>query len=107
MITVTKKQASLALVVVAFATIMIAGSVASSTGSAFANRDRHNSEHFNHFDHFNHFNHFDHFNHFNHFDHFSHNFIHSHHHGKTSHIDQSIGQGCGQDTSSFGAVPAH
>ncbi len=40
MISVTKKQTSLALVVVAFATIMIAGTIASS-GSAFAWRERH------------------------------------------------------------------
>ena len=53
MISVTKKQTSLALVVVAFATIMIAGTIASS-GSAFAWRERHNFDHF-------HFNHFDHF----------------------------------------------
>ncbi len=96
MITATKKQSSLALVVVAFATIMMAGSIA---GNAFAG----NRDDFNHFDHFNHFNHFDHFNHFNHFDHFNH-FNHSHHHGKTSHIDQSIGQACNQDASSLGVT---
>jgi hypothetical protein len=84
MITATKKQSSLALVVVAFATIMMAGSIA---GNAFAG----NRDDFNHFDHFNHFNHFDHFN-------------HSHHHGKTSHIDQSIGQACNQDASSLGVT---
>ena len=78
MISVTKKQASLALVVVAFATIMIAGTIAASTGSVFANRDRH---HFNNFE----------FNHFN----------HSKHNGKRSHTDQSISQGCVQPTSSF------
>ena len=78
MITATKKQSSLALVVVAFATIMMAGSIA---GNAFAG----NRDDFNHFDHFNHFN-------------------HSHHHGKTSHIDQSIGQACNQDASSLGVT---
>jgi hypothetical protein len=81
MISVTKKQASLALVVVAFATIMIAGSIASSTGSAFANRERHNFEHFSHFDQFNHFN-------------------HSNHHGKSSHTDQSINEQCNQPSHS-------
>jgi len=50
MISVTKKQASLALVVVAFATIMIAGTIAASTGSVFAWRDRHHSDHFNNFE---------------------------------------------------------
>ena len=49
MISVTKKQTSLALVVVAFATIMIAGTIASS-GSAFAWRERHHHDHFSHFD---------------------------------------------------------
>jgi hypothetical protein len=78
MISVTKKQTSLALVVVAFATIMIAGTIASS-GSAFAWRERHHHHHFGHFDHFGHFN----------------------HHGKKSHTDQSIDQGCIQPTSSF------
>jgi hypothetical protein len=77
MISVTKKQASLALVVVAFATIMIAGTIAASTGSVFANRDRH---HFNNFE----------FNHFN----------HSKHNGKRSHTDQSIDQGCVQPSHS-------
>jgi hypothetical protein len=81
MISVTKKQASLALVVVAFATIMIAGTIAASTGSVFAWRDRHHSDHFNSFE----------FNHFN----------HSKHNGKRSHTDQSIDQGCVQPTSSF------
>ena len=80
MISVTKKQTSLALVVVAFATIMIAGTIASS-GSAFAWRERHHHDHFNHFE----------FNHFN----------RSNHHGKVSHTDQSISQGCIQPTSSF------
>jgi hypothetical protein len=78
MISVTKKQTSLALVVVAFATIMIAGTIASS-GSAFAWRERHHHHHFGHFDHFGHFN----------------------HHGSKSHTDQSIDQGCIQPTSSF------
>jgi hypothetical protein len=78
MISVTKKQTSLALVVVAFATIMIAGTIASS-GSAFAWRERHHHHHFDHFDHFGHFN----------------------HHGSKSHTDQSIDQGCIQPTSSF------
>ena len=82
MISVTKKQASLAFVVVAFATIMIAGTIAASTGSVFAWRDRHHhSDHFNSFE----------FNHFN----------HSKHNGKRSHTDQSISQGCVQPTSSF------
>jgi hypothetical protein len=75
MISVTKKQTSLALVVVAFATIMIAGTIASS-GSAFAWRERHHHHHFDHFGHFN-------------------------HHGSKSHTDQSIDQGCIQPTSSF------
>ncbi len=35
---ITKKQASLALVVVAFAAIMIAGTIAASTDSAFAHK---------------------------------------------------------------------
>jgi hypothetical protein len=77
MISVTKKQTSLALVVVAFATIMIAGTIASS-GSAFAWRERHHHHHFGHFDHFGHFN----------------------HHGKKSHTDQSIDQGCVQPSRS-------
>ena len=80
MISVTKKQASLALVVVAFATIMIAGTIAASTGSVSAWRDRHHSDHFNSFE----------FNHFN----------HSKHNGKRSHTDQSIDQGCVQSTHS-------
>jgi hypothetical protein len=80
MISVTKKQASLALVVVAFATIMIAGTIAASTGSVFAWRDRHHSDHFNNFE----------FNHFN----------HSKHNGKRSHTDQSIDQGCVQPSHS-------
>jgi hypothetical protein len=83
MISVTKKQTSLALVVVAFATIMIAGTIASS-GSAFAWRERHHHHHFDHFE----FNHFSHFN-------------RSNHHGKVSHTDQSISQGCVQPTSSL------
>lgn len=82
MITVTKKQASLALVVVAFTAIMIAGSIVSSTGNAFAWR------HGGHFNHFNHFNHFVHFN-------------HSFHHGKKSHVEQSIDQGCIQPSRAF------
>jgi hypothetical protein len=96
MITTTKKQSSLVLVVVAFATIMMAGSIA---GNAFAG----NQNDFKRSDRSDHFNHFDHFSHFNHFDHFSH-FNHSHHHGKTSHIDQNIGQACSQDASSVGST---
>ena len=78
--TVTKKQASLALVVVSFAAIMIAGSIVSSTGNAFAWR------HGGHFGHGGHFAEFDSF---------------SFHHGKRSHTEQSIDQGCVQPSRTF------
>ncbi len=41
MTSITKKQASLALVVVALAAIMIAGTIAASTDSAFAHKKHH------------------------------------------------------------------
>ncbi len=40
MTTITKKQASLALVVVAFAAIMIAGTIAASSDNAYASHKR-------------------------------------------------------------------
>ncbi len=73
MITVTKKQASVALVVVAFATIMIAGSIAPIMNNAFAWG--------NHFGHFGPFGFFD-------------------GPGKRSHVFHSINQGCVQPSSS-------
>ncbi len=44
---ITKKQATLSLVVVAFAAIMIAGTIAASTSSVFAHRHHHGSQHNN------------------------------------------------------------
>jgi hypothetical protein len=85
MTTITKKQSSLALVLVAFATIMIAGSIASGTGNAFANGDEGNFNDFNHFDHFNPFDFFH----------------HHHHHGKHSSIHQGIIQSCDQNQHSI------
>ncbi len=64
--TITKKQASIALVVVALSAIMIAGTIVSSADNAFAHRHHH------------------------------HFFSHHHHHGKHSSIHQSIHQGCNQ-----------
>jgi hypothetical protein len=84
MITVTKKQASIALVVVAFATIMIAGSIATSTDNAFAWR--------NHFGH----GHFGHFGSFGNFGPFG--FFGSH---LRAHTHQSIDQGCIQPSSTL------
>ena len=80
MITVTKKQASVALVITAFATIMIAGSIAPSMNNAFAWG--------NHFGHFGHFG----VGPFNYFD----------FHGKRFHGYQSINQGCIQPSSTIG-----
>ena len=43
MTTITKKQVSIALVVIAFASIMVAGTIASSADNAFAHRHHHHS----------------------------------------------------------------
>ena len=78
MITLSKKQASVSLVVVAFATILIAGSIAPIMNNAFAWG--------NHFGHFG-IGPFDYFN----------------FHGKIFHGYQSINQGCIQPSSSLGS----
>jgi Ni/Co efflux regulator RcnB len=75
MTTITKKQISLALVVSAFAAIMVAGTIAGSASNAFANRHHHHDHHHHHH----------HFNHFNHHDNSRHSSIH-----------QSISQECNQ-----------
>jgi len=72
MTTITKKQASIALVIVALSAIMIAGTIVSSADNAFAHRHHHHHHHHHFF------------------------FSHHHHHGKHSSIHQSIHQGCNQ-----------
>ncbi len=69
MISITKKQVSITLVIVALSAVMIAGTIASSADNAFAHRHHHHHFFF---------------------------FSHHHHHGKHSSIHQSIGQGCHQ-----------
>ena len=71
MTTITKKQASIALVVVALSAIMVAGTIVSSADNAFAHRHHHHHHH-----------------------HFF--FSHHHDHSKHSSIHQSIHQGCNQ-----------
>ncbi len=44
---ITKKQVTLSLVIVAFAAIMIAGTIAASTSSVFANRHHNGNQHNN------------------------------------------------------------
>lgn len=93
MITIPKKQASLILIVTAFAAIMFAGPIAlNGVNSAFVYGedfffDHHHHHHF-FFNHHHRHHHFDHHG-FDGFDHFS-------HHGEHSHIHQSISQGCNQ-----------
>jgi len=45
---ITKKQASLALVIIAFAAIMVAGTIVSSADNAFASHRHHHHHHGNH-----------------------------------------------------------
>ncbi len=72
MTTITKKQASISVLVAAFATVMIAGTIAvsSADNSAFAWRNNHDFFSFGHFNHNN---------------------------GKHSSIHQSISQSCHQN----------
>lgn len=91
MITIPKKQASLTLIVTAFAVVMFAGPIAlNGVNSAFVyGEDFFFNHHHHHHFFFNHHRHH-HFGHFGHFDDFS------SHHGEHSHIHQSIFQGCNQ-----------
>jgi hypothetical protein len=72
MTAITKKQASIALIVIAFASIMVAGTIVTSTDNAFASHRHHHHHHHHH--------HHDHGN-----------------HSKHSSIHQSISQGCRQN----------
>jgi hypothetical protein len=65
---ITKKQASLALVIIAFAAIMVAGTIVSSADNAFASHRHHHHHHHHHGN-----------------------------HSKHSSIHQSISQGCDQN----------
>jgi hypothetical protein len=71
MTAITKKQASIALIVIAFASIMVAGTIVTSTDNAFASHRHHHHHHHHHHDHGN--------------------------HSKHSSIHQSISQGCRQN----------
>jgi hypothetical protein len=67
MTAITKKQASIALIVIAFASIMVAGTIVTSTDNAFASHRHHHHHH------------------------------HHGNHSKHSSIHQSISQGCRQN----------
>ena len=71
MISITKKQVSIALAITAFAAIMIAGTVAASADNAFARHGFFNFDNFGNFGH--------------------------HNQGKHSSTHQSISQGCDQN----------
>jgi hypothetical protein len=71
MTAITKKQASLALIVIAFASIMVAGTIVTSADNTFASHRHHHHHHHHHHDHGN--------------------------HSKHSSIHQSISQGCRQN----------
>jgi hypothetical protein len=66
MTTITKKQVSISLVVIAFASIMVAGTIIASADNAFASHRHHHHHH------------------------------HHNNHSKHSSIHQSISQGCNQ-----------
>jgi hypothetical protein len=51
MTAITKKQASLALIVIAFASIMVAGTIVTSTDNAFASHRHHHHHHHHHGNH--------------------------------------------------------
>jgi hypothetical protein len=67
MTAITKKQASIALIVIAFASIMVAGTIVTSADNAFASHRRYHHHH------------------------------HHGNHSKHSSIHQSISQGCRQN----------
>jgi hypothetical protein len=67
MTAITKKQASIALIVIAFASIMVAGTIVTSADNAFASHRHHHHHH------------------------------HHGNHSKHSSIHQSISQGCRQN----------
>ena len=83
---ITKKQSSISVLVIAFATIMIAGTIASNSAddSAFASRNHHHSGHHQH----------------HHSGHHQHH--HSgHHNNKSFNINQQIDQSSSQHQNSF------
>jgi hypothetical protein len=51
MTAITKKQASIALIVIAFASIMVAGTIVTSTDNAFASHRHHHHHHHHHGNH--------------------------------------------------------